>query len=165
MERHTHTHTHMHILRHISRHTLTTHWDTHTLYTPTQHVHKHTDTNAHTVYADIPKYCVQWRSVSLVSEQGQESVKNSKSEQRVWVYYSKWLSKYRKSLCVLNASVIKTEFIFKMPSWLGYGEYLQGPEKKQGNLLGGYCHRQREWGCCHKQGQVATGYRLKIEPV
>lgn len=78
--------------------------------------------------------------MSLVSEQGQESVKNSKSEQRVWVYYSKWLSKYRKSLCVLNTGVIKTEFIFKMPSWLGYGEYLQGPEKKQGNLLGGNCH-------------------------
>lgn len=78
--------------------------------------------------------------MSLVSEQGQESVQNSKSEQRVWVYYSKWLSKYRKSLCVLNAGVIKTEFIFKVPSWLGYGEYLQGPEKKQGNLLGGNCH-------------------------
>ena len=43
-------------------------------------------------------------------------------------------------LSVLNAGVIKTEFIFKVPSWLGYGEYLQGPEKKQGNLLGGNCH-------------------------
>lgn len=45
-----------------------------------------------------------------------------------------------ESRYVLNAGVIKTEFIFKVPSWLGYGEYLQGPQNKQGKLLGGNCH-------------------------
>ena len=142
MGRHTQTHTHAYTQTNFQTHTNNTLRHTYIIHTHTTctQTHIHTDTNAHTVYADIPKYCVQWRSVSLVSEQGQESVQNSKSEQRVWVYYSKWLSKYRKSLCVLNAGVIKTEFIFKVPSWLGYGEYLQGPEKKQGNLLGGNCH-------------------------
>jgi hypothetical protein len=115
VHKHTHTHTHTHTYMHIFKTHIQVYFyaqaNTSTYTACTQHAYTHkcsqTQLYMHTVCVNCEDQC-GWL---IIREKGQ--VRDFKSEQGTWIYYSKW--KKSKPQWVLNGEVRYTDIIFKVP--------------------------------------------------